>query len=580
MNAERLLAHFERISEAPDSIARLRRFILDLAVRGKLVEQDTEDEPAAELLAAISSESQQVKGRRKASPHSAGQVSDGPFGVPSSWEWTQLGAIGDWGSGSTPSRGRSDYYGGATSWFKSGELNDNKCLRESDEKITHLALEQCSFRLNSPGDVLIAMYGATIGKLAILGEEAVTNQAVCACTPCWGVDTEYLYLFLLAQRDEFRLASEGGAQPNISKVKIVNTLIPLPPLAEQHRIVARVDELMALCDQLQAARQERQLGRERLVAATLQRLNQPAADPASFRQDASFALQVLPHLTTTPAQIKQLRQTILNLAVRGKLVEQDPEDEPAEELVRLIADDKKLRMAERRIRAPRNAHSVNSEDVPLDLPPSWKTFPLGDISLVSDPNPSHRYPSYDGGTVPILSTQEFSGLDGWNPSTAKLVQREFHDYQVDSCNFEPGDIVFARKGRIGLPRFLPSLERYAFSHTVFIVKPLCGVYPQYLLWALRRQAVVDWLTKEMNQNTGVPTLGKDKTERLPIPLPPLSEQHRIVAKVDELMALCVQLEQQLSQADQQRRRLLEAVLAEALGGRLPTEQEESHAAIA
>jgi type I restriction enzyme S subunit len=580
MNAERLLAHFERISEAPDSIARLRRFILDLAVRGKLVEQDTEDEPAAELLAAISSESQQVKGRRKASPHSAGQVSDGPFGVPSSWEWTQLGAIGDWGSGSTPSRGRSDYYGGATSWFKSGELNDNKCLRESDEKITHLALEQCSFRLNSPGDVLIAMYGATIGKLAILGEEAVTNQAVCACTPCWGVDTEYLYLFLLAQRDEFRLASEGGAQPNISKVKIVNTLIPLPPLAEQHRIVARVDELMALCDQLQAARQERQHGRERLVAATLQRLNQPAADPASFRQDASFALQVLPHLTTTPAQIKQLRQTILNLAVRGKLVEQDPEDEPAEELVRLIADDKKLRMAERRIRAPRNAHSVNSEDVPLDLPPSWKTFPLGDISLVSDPNPSHRYPSYDGGTVPILSTQEFSGLDGWNPSTAKLVQREFHDYQVDSCNFEPGDIVFARKGRIGLPRFLPSLERYAFSHTVFIVKPLCGVYPQYLLWALRRQAVVDWLTKEMNQNTGVPTLGKDKTERLPIPLPPLSEQHRIVAKVDELMALCVQLEQQLSQADQQRRRLLEAVLAEALGGRLPTEQEESHATVA
>jgi type I restriction enzyme S subunit len=574
-----LLAQFERISEAPDAIARLRRFILDLAVRGKLVEQDPEDEPAAELLAAISSESQQVKGRRKASTHSAGQVSDGPFGVPSSWEWTQLGAIGDWGSGSTPSRGRNDYYGGATSWFKSGELNDNKCLRESDEKITHLALEQCSFRLNSPGDVLIAMYGATIGKLAILGEEAVTNQAVCACTPCWGVDTEYLYLFLLAQRDEFRLASEGGAQPNISKVKIVNTLIPLPPLAEQHRIVAKVDELMSLCDQLEAARQQREQGRECLVAATLQRLNQPAEDPASFRKDASFALQVLPSLTSTPAQIKQLRQTILNLAVRGKLVEQDPEDEPAEELVRLIADDKKLRMAERRIRAPRNAHSVNSEDVPLDLPPSWKTFPLGDISLVSDPNPSHRYPSYDGGTVPILSTQEFSGLDGWNPSTAKLVQREFHDYQVDSCNFEPGDIVFARKGRIGLPRFLPSLERYAFSHTVFIVKPLCGVYPQYLLWALRRQAVVDWLTKEMNQNTGVPTLGKDKTERLPIPLPPLSEQHRIVAKVDELMALCDQLEQQLNQADQQRRRLLEALLAEALGGRLPTE-EESHATVA
>jgi type I restriction enzyme S subunit len=113
------------------------------------------------------------------------------------------------------------------------------------------------------------MYGATIGKLAILGEEAVTNQAVCACTPCWGVVTEYLYLFLLAQRDEFRLASEGGAQPNISKVKILNTLIPLPPLAEQHRIVAKVDELMALCDQLEQQLSQADQQRRRLLEAVL-----------------------------------------------------------------------------------------------------------------------------------------------------------------------------------------------------------------------------------------------------------------------------------------------------------------------
>jgi type I restriction enzyme S subunit len=257
------------LTATPAQIKQLRQTILNLAVRGKLVEQDPEDEPAEVLLAAITSEKQQAKGSRKASPRSADFVLDGPFGVPTSWQWTQLGAIGDWGSGSTPSRGRSDYYGGAISWFKSGELNDIKCLRGSEEKITHLALEQCSFRLNSPGDVLIAMYGATIGKLAILGEEAVTNQAVCACTPCWGVDTEYLYLFLLAQRDEFRLASEGGAQPNISKVKIVNTLIPLPPLAEQHRIVAKVDELMALCDQLEQQLNQADQQRRRLMEAVL-----------------------------------------------------------------------------------------------------------------------------------------------------------------------------------------------------------------------------------------------------------------------------------------------------------------------
>jgi type I restriction enzyme S subunit len=587
MNAERLLAHFERISEAPDAIARLRRFILDLAVRGKLVEQDPEDEPAENALRIVRLQKQiiQVEGRIRKDRNTPVLVGNPPFALPDGWQWLPFGEIHWLVRGVTYTK--TDISDAAQAGYvpvlRAGNIGpsltlDDPVFVRSDCISTDQYLQE--------GDFLIALSSGSkslVGKAALVGDvDAYAFGGFCGVIRL--VDKEYndftgVYLQSDLYREAISLGSRGIGINNLKKEVLANSYFPLPPLAEQHRIVAKVDELMALCDQLEAARQQRQQSRDRLIAATLQRLNQPAEDPASYRQDASFALQVLPSLTTTPAQIKQLRQTILNLAVRGKLVEQDPEDEPAEELVRLIADDKKLRMAERRIRAPRNAHSVNSEDVPLDLPPSWKTFPLGDISLVSDPNPSHRYPSYDGGTVPILSTQEFSGLDGWNPSTAKLVQREFHDYQVDSCNFEPGDIVFARKGRIGLPRFLPSLERYAFSHTVFIVKPLCGVYPQYLLWALRRQAVVDWLTKEMNQNTGVPTLGKDKTERLPIPLPPLSEQHRIVAKVDELMALCDQLEQQLNQADQQRRRLLEALLAEALGGRLPTE-EESHATVA
>ncbi len=568
MNAERLLAHFERISEAPDAIARLRRFILDLAVRGKLVEQDPEDEPAAELLAAISSESQQVKGRRKASPHSAGQVSDGPFGVPSSWEWTQLGAIGDWGSGSTPSRGRSDYYGGATSWFKSGELNDNKCLRESDEKITHLALEQCSFRLNSPGDLLIAMYGATIGKLAILGEEAVTNQAVCACTPCWGVDTEYLYLFLLAQRDEFRLASEGGAQPNISKVKIVNTPIPLPPLAEQHRIVAKVDQLMALCDQLEAARQQRQQGRERLLSATLQLLNQPAEDPASFRQDASFALQVLPSLTTTPAQIKQLRQTILSLAVRGKLVEQDPEDEPAEELLEIINGERRLLLMsgypnadEARAQLKKQA-SVLEPMPPHWLPKGWAWTTLIRCSaLVVDCR--NKTAPYVSSGVPLVRTT--------NVKEGHLVMEDMRYVEEgiakvwsSRCEPQSGDILITREAPMGEACIIPEDMRICLGQRMMLARMVPGtIFNRYILYMLRDPFLLDRV-QDKPVGATVQHLRVGGVESLLVPLPPLAEQHRIVAKVDELMALCDQLEQQLSQADQQRGRLLEAVLAEAL----------------
>lgn len=158
---------------------------------------------------------------------------------------------------------------GGISWLKSGELGDSLNLTGSEETVSEKALAKCSFRMNKPGDILIAMYGATIGKLAILAEEAVTNQAVCGCTPFTGISNRYMFLFLLANREAFRASSEGGAQPNISKEKIVNTAFPLPPTAEQHRIVAKVDALMALCDRLEAALTTTDTTRTRLLEALL-----------------------------------------------------------------------------------------------------------------------------------------------------------------------------------------------------------------------------------------------------------------------------------------------------------------------
>jgi type I restriction enzyme S subunit len=401
------------------------------------------------------------------------------------------------------------------------------------------------------------MYGATIGKLAILGEEAVTNQAVCACTPCWGVDTEYLYLFLLAQRDEFRLASEGGAQPNISKVKIVNTLIPLPPLAEQHRIVAKVDELMALCDQLEAARQQLEQGRERLVAATLQRLNQPAADPASFRQDASFALQVLPSLTTTPAQIKQLRQTILNLAVRGKLVEQDQEDEPVEGYLNLI-----------------KAQPIDQGD--FGTPCQWAWVSVGEVSS-SRLGKMLDKAKNKGTERPYLRNINVRWLDF---DLSDLLEMRFEESELSEYELKKGDVLICEGGEPGRAAVWDDRARGVyFQKAIHRVRFDECVDPFFFVHVLRCSALDERLSRYFT-GTGISHFTGKSLKGYLFPLPPLAEQHRIVAKVDELMALCDQLEQQLSQADQQRRRLLEAVLAEALGGRLSTEQEESHAAIA
>lgn len=173
-----------------------------------------------------------------------------PFDIPESWCWCRLGEIGDWGAGATPQRGNPDYYqNGTIPWIKTGELN-NGIVSEACEFITEKALNECSLRYNRVGDVLIAMYGATIGKLAIAGIELTTNQACCACTCHNGVYNKYLFYFLMSQKSVFEKKAEGGAQPNISREKIVKTLIPLPPLAEQKRIVAKIEELLPLCKKL------------------------------------------------------------------------------------------------------------------------------------------------------------------------------------------------------------------------------------------------------------------------------------------------------------------------------------------
>ena len=154
---------------------------------------------------------------------------------------TRLGCIGDWGSGSTPPKGHPEYYGGDVLWLKTGELN-NSVVYDTEIKITEKALEECSFRINKPGDILIAMYGATIGKVAIAGTSMTTNQACCGCTP-FCIDNEYLFYFLMANKQNFIKRGEGGAQPNISKEKITSFLFPLPPIEEQRRIVRKIKEL-------------------------------------------------------------------------------------------------------------------------------------------------------------------------------------------------------------------------------------------------------------------------------------------------------------------------------------------------
>lgn len=242
---------------------KFKKSILQEAIQGKLVPQIAEEGTAQELLEQIKTEKQKLvkEGKLKKSALASSVIFRGddnkyyeqigkkclditeqiPFEIPNSWTWARMGQVGDWGAGSTPQRGNQDYYGGNILWLKTGELN-NDIVYDTEEKITHRAFQDCSLRMNKIGDVLIAMYGATIGKLAIVGKELTTNQACCGCTP-YVVYNWFLFYFLMASRDSFIKKGEGGAQPNISRVKLVEHLIPLPPLNEQKRIVKRIETL-------------------------------------------------------------------------------------------------------------------------------------------------------------------------------------------------------------------------------------------------------------------------------------------------------------------------------------------------
>ena len=228
-------------SDLQKIIIQAKSKILDLAIHGKLVPQDPNDEPASELL-------------RRINPKAEITCDNPQYGkLPKGWCETLLGNIGNWQSGATPSRLRKDYYNGDIPWLKTGDLNDS-VIKSIPETITRKALEETSVKLNPTGSVLIAMYGATIGKIGILALPATTNQACCACVD-YMCDKMFLFYFLLANRKRFVAMGGGGAQPNISKEKITNTHIPLPPLSEQHRIVAKIEELFVHFDKIESSLQ-------------------------------------------------------------------------------------------------------------------------------------------------------------------------------------------------------------------------------------------------------------------------------------------------------------------------------------
>jgi type I restriction enzyme S subunit len=531
MNNDWFFEKFALIADAPGAVATMRGLVLDLAVRGKLVRQKQQDESATILLERIHSSSSQTPTRRSIRRQDTQADIEPPYPLPINWTWTTLGTIADWGSGSTPSRGNPEFFGGNTTWLKSGELNDNRALVGSEEQVTELAIKKGSFRLNKPGDVLFAMYGATVGKAAILAEPALTNQAVCGCTPCLGVLNDYLFFYLVSQRQKFRNASEGGAQPNFSKDKIVTFPFPLPPLAEQKRIVAKVDELMGLCDALESQQQERELRKSVLVRSSLSRFAEaPTPENLGYLFHKSYDIPP-----------SELRKSILTLAVQGKLVPQDPHDEPAEEL--------------------REKNDRCSTESLFVLPNGWiwlRLFNLADI------NGGFAFKSTDyledGIRVIRISDFDEAGF-----KDHKMVRHPFTS-DLQKYSLAHNNILMAMTGgTVGKSYFVKTLpEPMVVNQRVATIKISPSANPSYIDIVIRSEMTQSIIQKAKNSTND--NISMQDIRGFPIPLPPLAEQHRIVTKVDQLMALVDELERQQEASLENASKLLDAIVQEMTSG--------------
>ena len=385
--------------------------------------------------------------------------------------WTTLGEIGKWQAGGTPNRTIKSYYGGEIPWLKTGDLNDG-IIENIPESITEEALQNSSAKLNPTNSILIAMYGATIGKLGILSYPAATNQACCACIEYSAVEKYYLFYFLLSHRHHFIYKGGGGAQPNISKEKILNTAIPLPPIEEQRRIIKAIEKWFLIINIVEANKNE--------------------------------ALEC----------IKVAKNKILDLAIHGKLVPQDPADEPASELLKRVNP---------------SAEITCDNEQYGNLPQNWVTIKLGSVGKwKAGATPSRIISDYYGGTIPWLKTGDLN--DGFITKIPEFITQKALDETSVFLN-PSGSVLIAMYGatigKVGILTFPATTNQACCACSDYFADKM---YLFYFLIANKSNFIA------LGGGGAQPNISKEKIINLIFPLPPLAEQQRIVAKIEELFA--------------------------------------------
>lgn len=534
MDAKQFLAEFGHIANAPGGIGGLRELILHLAVTGKLVEQNATDEHAKDLLARMrqyASDGNSKKRGRAAKKVNSKQFFAEGF-LPPSWVLAELGELGDWGAGSTPSRSNSTYYGGTIPWLKSGELKADY-ITNSEEFVSENALKECSLRFNIPGDVLIAMYGANIGQTSIVGVKSTTNQAVCACTPHNGLNNRFLLLTLRAMKNYFIGLGAGGAQPNISKEKIVATFVGLPPAEEQSRIVAKVDELMALCDRLEAQQQARRKLQNNLRLSTLQAVAS-ATSPHELQTTWTRLAENFGRLFHAPEDVDEFAAELKNMAVRGLLSLPSTSFSPVDEVV---ADCDRLRDHYITSGLMRRQKLVSVAESDVVYPEHWAIAPFDKVAVVIGGVTKGRdLRGRDVVTCPYLAVANVQ-RGFFKLSDLKTIQigtEELNKYLVkegDLLITEGGD--WDKVGRTAIWR--GGVYNCLHQNHVFKARvPSSFLLNEWVELVFNSGVGRDYFAGASKQTTNLASINMTQLRSFPMPIPSLDEQRAVLAKLDAL----------------------------------------------
>lgn len=551
--------HFEMALAAPDGIKKLRELILTLAMQGKLVPQDPADQPASELLKEIEAEKRRLvkEGKiKKQEPLPPIKPEELPYEVPAGWEWVRLGDMGETNIGLTYSPKEIEDIGIPvlrSNNIQNGKIDLNNLVRVNKKVNEKVHVQK--------GDILICARNgskALVGKAAQIKElpEKMAFGAFMAIfrSRC----NDFVEDFL--NSPIFRKALDDVSTTTINQItqnNLKNSIVPLPPLAEQKRIVAKIDQLMVVCDRLEAERNEQNRKRVFLHRTAMDQLLS-AVDAPSFDAAWSFIVSNFSVLYSVPENVVELKKAILQLAVMGKLVPQDPSDQPASELLKQIEAEKKKLIKEGKIKKQEPLPSIKPEELPYEVPAGWEWVRLNDLSLKIH----YGYTAsanHDMREVRLLRITDIQDNKvNWN----EVPGCDIEGKSIEQYELAPNDILIARTGGTVGKSFLVDLidVRAVFASYLIRVVPSNKINVKYLKLFLESPNYWQQLYSKCS-GTGQPNVNGTGLSSLTLPLPPLAEQQRIVAKVDSLLALCDTLEQQLKDTTDKQTAILNAVVA-------------------